>query len=603
MYVITFYSFKGGVGRTLALANVALELARTGRRVLLVDFDLEAPGLDTFDVLKPERPASGIVDYVTSYRQTGTAPNVSDFIYEPQTTTSAPTGQVLVMPTGRQDEQYASRLHSIDWQQLYLEQDGYLLFEDLKEQWRRTLNPDYVLVDSRTGHTDVGGICTRQLPDAVAILFFPNEQNRRGIETVVRDIRQEQQESKRSIRLYFIASNVPDLDDEERILRDRLNHFRRTLDYQGLDATIHHYDSLSLLQQTVFTTERPQTKLAREYRRLAGRLIGDNFGDRRVVLDILARLSRGAEAFRAATIGEINAHFKKIQTQYGGDGEVLHSLAQANQFLGKPDVAKALFAEARSLGFETADVLIERAVSSYDAGSGQAARGFLTAAVKQDVGQVFKLERAFTVVLDRDIEFLTEFVEMLNSTSIQPIDRIRISKLLATKGRALEAVDRLLTPIVKSTEDVADREAAEIELALCRIAQKRFEEGMKLIAPERTALGEMGIIHNFNYAMAEWGATGDIPLDLFQRVLLIHQNSPRDAGANYLQCLAIAFWANGRVAEAQDAIESSRKALIEGERIFSAWRYLYIDGDAFRQDLNSLKRMVADGGEGPSLFQ
>ncbi len=83
MYVITFYSFKGGVGRTMALANVGLELARTGRRVLLVDFDLEAPGLDTFDVLKPDHPTPGIVDYVTSYRRTGTAPAVSEFIYEP----------------------------------------------------------------------------------------------------------------------------------------------------------------------------------------------------------------------------------------------------------------------------------------------------------------------------------------------------------------------------------------------------------------------------------------------------------------------------------------------------------------------------------------
>ena len=50
MYVTTFYSFKGGVGRTMALVNVAVELANTGRRVLVVDFDLEAPGLDTFDL-------------------------------------------------------------------------------------------------------------------------------------------------------------------------------------------------------------------------------------------------------------------------------------------------------------------------------------------------------------------------------------------------------------------------------------------------------------------------------------------------------------------------------------------------------------------------
>ncbi len=246
------------------------------------------------------------------------------------------------MPTGNQDEQYASRLYSIDWQQLYSEQDGYLLFEDLKEQWQRTLEPDYVLIDSRTGHTDVGGICTRQLPDAVSLLFFPNEQNRRGIEVVVRNVRKEQQESKRSIHLYFIASNVPDLDDEERVLRDRLNYFRRTIDYPRLDGTIHHYDSLSLLQQTVFTVERPQTELAREYRRLTERLINDNFGDRRVVLDMLARLSRGGEAFSETTIGEVDASLKKIQTRYRTDGEVLHSLALANQYLGKPEVAETL---------------------------------------------------------------------------------------------------------------------------------------------------------------------------------------------------------------------------------------------------------------------
>jgi len=42
LYVITFYSFKGGVGRTMALVNTAAELARRGRKVLVVDFDLEA---------------------------------------------------------------------------------------------------------------------------------------------------------------------------------------------------------------------------------------------------------------------------------------------------------------------------------------------------------------------------------------------------------------------------------------------------------------------------------------------------------------------------------------------------------------------------------
>ncbi|HLM42734.1 MAG TPA: AAA family ATPase, partial [Myxococcaceae bacterium] len=46
--IISFYSYKGGVGRSMALANVATLLAHRGRRVLVVDFDLEAPGLHRY---------------------------------------------------------------------------------------------------------------------------------------------------------------------------------------------------------------------------------------------------------------------------------------------------------------------------------------------------------------------------------------------------------------------------------------------------------------------------------------------------------------------------------------------------------------------------
>ena len=46
--IVTFYSFKGGTGRTMALANVAWILAANGMRVLIADWDLESPGLHRF---------------------------------------------------------------------------------------------------------------------------------------------------------------------------------------------------------------------------------------------------------------------------------------------------------------------------------------------------------------------------------------------------------------------------------------------------------------------------------------------------------------------------------------------------------------------------
>jgi MinD-like ATPase involved in chromosome partitioning or flagellar assembly len=48
--IATFYSYKGGAGRTMALANVGVTLASWGYSVLCVDWDLEAPGLGEFSV-------------------------------------------------------------------------------------------------------------------------------------------------------------------------------------------------------------------------------------------------------------------------------------------------------------------------------------------------------------------------------------------------------------------------------------------------------------------------------------------------------------------------------------------------------------------------
>src|SRR5450432_72711 len=46
--IITFYSYKGGVGRSLTLSDVAWILASNGHRVLAIDWDLEAPGLHRY---------------------------------------------------------------------------------------------------------------------------------------------------------------------------------------------------------------------------------------------------------------------------------------------------------------------------------------------------------------------------------------------------------------------------------------------------------------------------------------------------------------------------------------------------------------------------
>ena len=250
MYVITFYSFKGGVGRSMALVNVGTELARMGKRVLLVDFDLEAPSLTSFNLAATASCRAGVVDFVNEYLDTDCAPDVREFVSDAQAFASG--GCLWIMPAGASGDGYQNRLARINWLDLYENRAGYLLMEEMKAQWDSYLRPDYVLIDSRTGHSDVSGICTRQLPDAVSFVFVPNRQNLEGLSRTVSQVRAAATgEGAPKIEMFFVESNVPYYDDERRTLETSRKAFQERLHIRAFDATLHQHPHLSVLNQSV----------------------------------------------------------------------------------------------------------------------------------------------------------------------------------------------------------------------------------------------------------------------------------------------------------------------------------------------------------------
>jgi len=230
--IVTFYSYKGGVGRSMALANVAEWLYRQGLRVIIVDWDLEAPGIENFFEHDPEKVkrivnGKGVVDLLVTFCSAhetllpspvpaaalasaeamtgdgGTGPKplspheklkiVSDllpsvaFSLQPLEDSRRPSiegrepGLWLLSAGARGErfEQYADHVHSFDWSAFYLKQDGDIFF-----RWLRTelLNfADIVLVDSRTGVTEMSGVCTRDLADLVVSMCAPNDSNLDGV--------------------------------------------------------------------------------------------------------------------------------------------------------------------------------------------------------------------------------------------------------------------------------------------------------------------------------------------------------------------------------------------------------------------------------------
>jgi len=289
--VITFYSYKGGVGRTFLLANVGATLSRWGYRVLCVDFDLEAPGLTHYfdgwakaedasaqvsircdepaatgygltarerDVLEllaqgltnkeiavrlsgsdttvkahlasayrklgvnnraaalqivgklplpgaiPDPKAepadekilivdagrdretvnadaiasnhAGLLELVEAFNK-GDSVELEEFLSHIEL--PSPHAPLALLAAGRRDDSYMARVQQLDWGRLYAERNLGAKFERIRSAW--TSRFDFVLVDSRTGVSDTGGICTAQLPDILVTVFAPNRQNLDGI--------------------------------------------------------------------------------------------------------------------------------------------------------------------------------------------------------------------------------------------------------------------------------------------------------------------------------------------------------------------------------------------------------------------------------------
>lgn len=196
--IVTFYSFKGGTGRTMALANVAWLLASSGRRVLAVDWDLESPGLpryfNPFLSADAVRDAPGVIDLIREFdteaarrRKRGAkfdelAAYARVKPYALALNWDFPDGGGLdFMSSGRQNMEYATTIGSLGWDVFYDKLGGGRLFNALRADMKQ--NYDYTLIDSRTGFGDIADICVKDLPDTLVNCFTLNSQ---GIEGAVR---------------------------------------------------------------------------------------------------------------------------------------------------------------------------------------------------------------------------------------------------------------------------------------------------------------------------------------------------------------------------------------------------------------------------------
>lgn len=211
---VVFFSIKGGVGRSTALAATAWSLAQAGKRVLVLDLDLESPGLSS-SLLPPERqPKYGITDWLVE-----DLVNNSDVVLESMVATSnlSHDGEIYVAPAhGAEPGEYIAKLGRVWMPKVRAngEREPWAArLERLIRNLETDIKPDVILIDSRAGIDEVASSCVTDLGANLVLLFaLEGSQTWIGYSILFEHWRRAHVAQEIRERLKIVAALVPDVD-------------------------------------------------------------------------------------------------------------------------------------------------------------------------------------------------------------------------------------------------------------------------------------------------------------------------------------------------------------------------------------------------------
>ncbi|MES2128767.1 MAG: tetratricopeptide repeat protein [Pseudomonadota bacterium] len=232
--VTTFYAYENGAARRTALSHTAVLLAARQRAsvpVLMIDWDLEAPGLhQQFDEHDCASEHGGVLEFFEACRvrlhelgQGPAAPSgealagqVLDAIdWHGFITRVDPARPLYLMAAGRFDASYGERAGGFDWDALFIACPALLRCFGA----RMAGHFQHVLVDARAGRSALVSLCTTVLPRKLVALFTPEAGSLEGMAGVVERAiayRASHAEEQRALLVYPVAAGVDSVDAERR---------------------------------------------------------------------------------------------------------------------------------------------------------------------------------------------------------------------------------------------------------------------------------------------------------------------------------------------------------------------------------------------------
>lgn len=183
--IVVFYSFKGGVGRSTALAAFAIHRARKGERVAVIDSDLDAPGIGTLLAADEEGTTArwGVADYLLE--QPIGPVDFRDYYHACRREKVTGKGEIMVIPSGRVDSEYLGKLARLDFEPPRPEDKQKHPFFMLLQDVRTQLRPHWLLVDLRAGLAETAGMVLGGFAHLHVLFGTSSEQSWRGLRLII----------------------------------------------------------------------------------------------------------------------------------------------------------------------------------------------------------------------------------------------------------------------------------------------------------------------------------------------------------------------------------------------------------------------------------
>lgn len=207
--IVVFYSFKGGVGRSTALAAFAIQRARLGERVAVVDLDVDAPGIGSL-IAADEKGTSarwGVLDYLLERPLESV--DLRDYYHACRRREITGSGEILVVPAGTLDDLYLSKLARADFEPPPPQGKHALI--QLFEQIHTELNPHWLLLDARTGLSEPSGALLGGIAHLHVLFGTTSHQAWQGLKLVLGRIGADRvHDNKGQLDCLLVQSMVPE---------------------------------------------------------------------------------------------------------------------------------------------------------------------------------------------------------------------------------------------------------------------------------------------------------------------------------------------------------------------------------------------------------